>query len=224
LRHGAEIVEADRARDRHPIVRADLNLGLDPADRTRDQSDYDASKLRQRLVTREHQDRAATFVFKLEPDNFAGVLPRLLTDCLARVRKRPGILRSWRILHLRPMLEGLTLTNQPCQRGLNLRLVELVHEAMQLLARSHRSTVAAATVIGATLTLAARATELRARLLFGRSLYSGAVARASASWRIVNTTSPWSLDVAIGSRPRVGRLRDRSLGSILDENRVETQR
>jgi hypothetical protein len=48
------------------------------------------------------------------------------------------------------------------------------------------------------------ATELRARLLFGRSLYSGAVARASASWRIVNTTSPWSLDVAIGSRPRVG--------------------
>ena len=71
LWNGAKVVEADRAGDRHSVVRSDLDLGLDPADRARDESYDDVSQSRQRFVAGEQNDRPATLVLELEPENVA---------------------------------------------------------------------------------------------------------------------------------------------------------
>ena len=69
--HRPQVVEADRAHDRHTVRWSKLDLGLDPADRAGDERDDDVSQSRQRLLAGEHNDRPAPLLFEFKPANLA---------------------------------------------------------------------------------------------------------------------------------------------------------
>jgi hypothetical protein len=82
--------------------------------------------------------------------------PRLFADRLPGTGLSPGDLSSLRVFCGRPLLDGLTVSQKAYERGLDFSLAELVHQPMQLLARSHVSKVPAPVVsIGATTSLRA---------------------------------------------------------------------
>ncbi len=67
LRHGSEVVEADRALDRHPVFWSELYVGIDPSYRPSHQRNDYVAQPRERLVTCEDDNRAAALRLEFEP-------------------------------------------------------------------------------------------------------------------------------------------------------------
>lgn len=70
-RNGAQVVQADRAVDRHPVGGAEFNLAVDPAERAGDQRNDNVAKSWDRFVAGEDEDRTAALLLELEPDDVA---------------------------------------------------------------------------------------------------------------------------------------------------------
>lgn len=100
LWHGAEVVEADRAWDGHPVFGSALDLGVDPADGADHECDDDVRS----------RGRA---------------LPRVRTTTgFARVRERPGVLGRVDVLGRSPALEQFPLADQSAERRLRFSVAE----------------------------------------------------------------------------------------------------
>lgn len=95
LGNGAKVVEADSALDGHAVVGSELDLGVDPADRARDQRDDEVAKPWDRLIAGEDEDGAASFLLEIKPDDVAARYQRSSRMAsLALARAQASSLRS----------------------------------------------------------------------------------------------------------------------------------
>lgn len=90
FRYGSQVVEADRALAGHAVARVELNLGLDAANRAGDQRDDDVAQFRDRLVARQHADRATSLLCQLKPADLASGYQRS-----SRIASRAFAVAHW---------------------------------------------------------------------------------------------------------------------------------